>query len=334
MKLLFVTLAVTLPLIFAASISQTNKLDFERDEIWKAWKVKYGKEYEDSVEEKIRYKIWLGKLEEVKTHSVQYDLGLTSYQISLNEFADQREDELAGKLLGARVSLKPSNDENVAVVEDLPSSVDWRTQGYVTGVKNQGSCGSCWAFSTTGGLEGQHFNASGTLVSLSEEQLVECCYSNYGCSGGWVEYALSYLATAGSISEANYPYTSSNGQSGSCKSSGKPIAATVSSYVSLPYGNEDKLKEATALVGPISVLIDVENSFYGYSGGVYYYSGCNPRYLNHAVLVVGYGTYNGQDYWLVKNSWGASWGLQGYIMMARNQNNNCGIASQAVYPVV
>ena len=173
------------------------------------------------------------------------------------------------------------------------------------------------------------------MASLSEEQLVDCDTTNYGCDGGFMAAAFKYLEKHGSISEADYPYTAGNGQKGICQESGKDIAANVSGYVPLPHGNEGKLKEAVGTVGPCSVAIDSNHkSFQLYSGGVYYESACRPDYLTHALLAIGYGNYQGSDYWLVKNSWGTSWGMDGYIRMSRNKNNNCGIASEAGYPVV
>jgi len=211
----------------------------------------------------------------------------------------------------------------------VPSSIDWRDYGYVTEVGNQESCGSCWAFSTVGVVEGQHKNSTGTLVTLSEQQLVDCDGSDYACMGGSQNTAMRYLISAGSISEADYPYT---GARGICQAKGKPITATISTYTDLPFGNEETLMEATASVGPISIAIDASNySFQLYSGGVYYEPRCSSYHLDHAMLLVGYGNSNGYDMWQVKNSWGTEWGMDGYVMMARNRHNNCGIASSAVY---
>ena len=147
--------------------------------------------------------------------------------------------------------------------------------------------------------------------------------------------AIEYLAGVGSAGEEEYPYTSGTGYRGQCQMTGKSIMATVTTYVALPYGNEATLQEAVANVGPCSIAIDASQfSFQLYSGGVYYEPNCSSYRLDHGVLVVGYGSESGKDYWLVKNSWGESWGDEGYIKMSRNKNNNCGIASDAIYPVV
>merc|ERR1712117_245538 len=244
--------------------------------------------------------------EKVMEHNARYDLGLETFYLGMNIFADMRGDEFVAQRNGYKAPLRaPVEDTTPVDTPSLPSSVDWRDQGWVTPIKDQGQCGSCWSFSTTGGLEGQWKNSSGTLVSLSEEQLVDCDTSDYGCNGG-------------------------NGREGTCQERSHTPVATVSSYTQLPYGNEAKLQEAVANVGPISVAIDASHySFQLYSGGVYYEPRCSSYRLDHAVLTIGYGTMSGEDYWLVKNSWGTSWGDNGYINMSRNRNNNCGIASDA-----
>ncbi|XP_076473061.1 procathepsin L-like [Babylonia areolata] len=229
-----------------------------------------------------------------------------------------------------------SSKHTVVSSQSLPSTVDWRTKGYVTPVKNQGQCGSCWAFSTTGSVEGQHFNKTGVLLSLSEQQLVDCSQDegNQGCDGGIMDNGFAYIMSqpGGLETESNYPYTAMDGN---CTATPSLEVAKVSGCVDVDSEDEDALQHASALVGPVSVAIDASHdSFQSYSGGVYTEDSCSTTQLDHGVLVVGYGTYQGQDYWLVKNSWGSDWGLNGYIMMARNQGNMCGIATLASYPLV
>lgn len=219
---------------------------------------------------------------------------------------------------------------------NLPKSVDWRTKGAVTEVKDQGSCGSCWAFSTTGALEGQQFLKTGKLVSLSEQNLVDCTDADGDdkCSGRSRHDAIDWIKDHGGIeTEQSYPYKA---KGGSCKYNKKLSAATVHKSNDIPRGDEKKLQEAIANSGPISVGIDYTGkSFKFYSSGIYYEPKCDPNKLTHAVLAVGYGTdEHGKDYYIVKNSWGKKWGENGYIKMARNRNNNCGIASAAIYPDV
>jgi cathepsin L len=218
--------------------------------------------------------------------------------------------------------------------EPLADTVNWVSKGAVTGIKNQGQCGSCWSFSTTGSVEGAHFLSTNNLVSLSEQNLMDCSvsYGNQGCNGGLMDNAFRYIiANKGIDTEASYPYITASHSS--CLYSAANSAATISSYKDVTSGSETAL--ATAVNSkPISVAIDAShNSFQLYVSGVYYEPACSTSSLDHGVLAVGYGT-STADYWLVKNSWGTSWGIAGYIQMSRNRSNNCGIATMASYPIV
>ena len=217
---------------------------------------------------------------------------------------------------------------------EIPSTVDWRSKGYVTPVKNQGHCGSCWAFSTTGALEGQHFNATSNLVSLSEQNLVDCSKDNEGCTRGWPKRAFQYIIdNKGIDTEESYPY---EGVNKTCQFKKADVGATMSCYYGVTMGNESDLTQAIAQVGPISVCIDAARhpSFQHYNSGVYYEPTCSTVDTDHCVLVVGYGVSDGKDMYIVKNSWGTSWGMEGYMYMSRNRDNNCAIASYASYPIV
>lgn len=259
------------------------------------------------------------------------------YTLEMNKFGDLDAGEFANIYNGYRSRRSSSNTtaKFVATGAQLPDEVDWRTKGCVTGVKNQGQCGSCWAFSATGSLEGQHQLKTGNLVSLSEQNLVDCSgkYGNDGCNGGLMDDAFEYIkANHGIDTEASYPYVARDER---CRFNPSNVGATDTGYVDIKHDDENALQEASATIGPISVAIDASHSsFQMYSGGVYYEPSCSSTQLDHGVLVVGYGTYNGEAYWLVKNSWGTDWGMKGYIMMSRNRDNNCGIASEASYPTV
>ncbi|KFQ53242.1 Cathepsin S, partial [Pelecanus crispus] len=197
----------------------------------------------------------------------------------------------------------------------------------------QGSCGSCWAFSAVGALEAQVKLKTGKLVSLSAQNLVDCSmmYGNKGCSGGFMTGAFQYIIdNQGIDSDDSYPYTAQNG---TCQYNASTRAATCSKYVELPYADEEALKDAVANIGPVSVAIDAtQPTFFLYRSGVYDDPRCKQE-VNHGVLVIGYGTLNDKDYWLVKNSWGVRFGDEGYIRMSRNHANHCGIASYASYPL-
>jgi len=302
---------------------------------WEAWKKFHGKTYGSAEEETYRKDIWNFHLKKVLEHNSQGH----SYTLAMNQFADLTNTEYRYYMLGMKRSFVNQTRDGSTYLPashvKLPPQVDWRKEGYVTGVKNQGQCGSCWAFSATGSLEGQHFKKTGKLVSLSEQQLVDCsgAYGDHGCNGGLMDNAFKYVKGNGGLdTERCYPYEAMDD---SCHFKTSCIGATCTGYVDIPSGNEGALQSSTANVGPISVAIDASHmSFQLYHSGVYDEPRCSSVELDHGVLVVGYGTYQGQDYWLVKNSWGAGWGMEGYIMMSRNKDNQCGIATSSSYPLV
>jgi cathepsin L len=257
-----------------------------------------------------------------------------SFTVGVNEYADLTLHEFVQNMNGLIVTHDAQGELHVPDLNADPETVDWRPLGYVTPIKNQGQCGSCWSFSATGSTEGVHFKATGQLVSLSEQNLVDCSksYGNNGCNGGLMDDAFKYIiANKGLDTEASYPYTAKDGV---CHFTAADVGATISSFKDVPKGDENALMDAVATVGPISVAIDAaHSSFQLYKSGVYFEPACSPTRLDHGVLAVGYGSITGSDYWLVKNSWGMTWGDQGYIMMSRNKNNNCGIATMSSYPV-
>uniref|UniRef100_A0A8C8RTH3 Cathepsin S n=1 Tax=Pelusios castaneus TaxID=367368 RepID=A0A8C8RTH3_9SAUR len=317
-----------------ASIGRDPTLDLD----WEHWKTIYKKQYSSEEEELSRRLIWEKALKMVTVHNLEESMGMHSYTMALNGFADMTPEEVTATMTGLRA---PSSEMDNLTVDWpgesilAPSYIDWRTKGYVTNVKNQGSCGSCWAFSAVGALEGQLKKKTGRLLSLSPQNLVDCSrsYGNHGCSGGFMTNAFRYVINNNGIdSEKSYPY---EGKNKSCRYKASGRAATCVSYKRIPRGKESYLEQAVASVGPIAVGIDARlRSFQHYRSGVYYDRRCSPSEINHAVLVVGYGVDRGVPYWLVKNSWGTRWGEQGYIRMAKNRGNHCGIASLASYPIM
>ncbi|CAF1400283.1 unnamed protein product [Didymodactylos carnosus] len=222
----------------------------------------------------------------------------------------------------------------------IPAAIDWRKKGAVTTtIEDQGQCGSCWAFTATGALEGQHFIKTGKLVGLSAQNLMDCSgkFGNQGCNGGLMDASFDYIkANKGVDTEASYPYEAVEGK---CRFNRTNVGATDTGFVDLPPGNETALEIALATVGPISVAIDgSQSSFQFYSSGVYDEPACSTTQIDHSFVLVGYDTLtNGtvkQDYYIAKNSWGESWGNKGYIWMSRNKKNQCGIANIGSYPLV
>jgi cathepsin L len=257
--------------------------------------------------------------------------------MDVNEFADMTYEEFRVGRFGYTGLRKLNGRQSVSTAGmfTLPASVDWTTKGAVTPVKNQGQCGSCWAFSTTGSVEGCHFISKQKLNSLSEQNLMDCSWSqgNEGCNGGLMTQAMQYIISNGGIdTEASYPYTAESSQT--CLYKAASSGSTEGSFVNVNQGDENDLQNKVAM-GPTSVAIDAsQSSFQFYSSGVYYDPNCSTSQLDHGVLAVGYNhdSTSGMDYWIVKNSWGTDWGQSGYIWMARNKSNACGIATMATLP--
>ncbi|XP_075139617.1 cathepsin S-like [Leptodactylus fuscus] len=320
-------------------VSETANISSERDRDWNIWTKEFKKNYKNAEEALSRREIWEQNHNFVVKHNREHGQGQYSYTVGLNHLADFTTEE-ANKLLNGvivpPVLVRETSDHNRynnTKTATLPDSVDWRQKGAVTEVKNQGSCGCCWAFSAAGALEGQMKLKTGKVVSLSSQNLVDCssAYGSAGCNGGFMTQAFQYVVDKGINANATYPYHAS---AGPCTYNSSAKAASCAKSILLSPGTEDTLKQAVANIGPISVAIDAgQQSFHLYHSGIYNDSSCSKT-VNHGVLVVGYGTDNGVDYWIVKNSWGASWGESGYVRIARNQGNMCSIATYPCYPQV
>jgi len=296
------------------------------------FKLKYNKVYTTAEEHSARLKIFSDNFDFVQN----WDSVARGFEVEVNKFADLSNKEFVSLYTGLNITkvYKPVNEIHYPsrVGGDI---VNWVNKGAVTGVKNQGQCGSCWSFSTTGSVEGAHFLSTGSLVSLSEQNLVDCSTAegNEGCNGGLMDDAFEYIIkNKGIDTEASYAYRATGPNK--CEFKAADVGATISSYHDITSGSESALLTGVDKT-PVSVAIDAgHNSFQLYKSGVYYEPACSATQLDHGVLAAGYGTDGNSDYWLVKNSWGTDWGMSGYIHMSRNRNNNCGIATAASYPII
>jgi len=321
----FAVIAMALALASAAYTEENYSFMF------RAFKTQFGKKY-CSEEEAMRYAIFKVNMDKIAAHNAK---GL-SYTMAMNEFGDLTSQEFAAGRIGGFVPRRLRVRSNIGRANpvSIPSSVDWSQQGAVTPIKNQGQCGSCWAFSTTGSVEGvNEINGHG-LVSLSEQQLVDCsgAEGNQGCNGGLMDSAFEYIIKNGGLcTEASYPYKARDGM---CDTSCNKVVQ-ISGYTDVPRNNAEAFKEAIAQQ-PVSVAIEADQgTFQFYSGGVLT-GNCGTR-LDHGVLAVGYGTMSGTEYYKVKNSWGASWGMSGYVLLGAGSSYNggagqCGILSQPSWP--
>jgi len=282
-----------------------------------------------------RYEIFKSNLDLIEMHNSK--AGQTS-TMGVTPFTDMTSAEMAAKMNGylPKKSSAKHAIQFSASMEDYPTDLDWRTKGAVTGIKDQGQCGSCWSFSATGSMEGAYFLKTGDLISLSEQQLMDCSHKegDDSCEGGLMDDAFQFVIdNKGICAEADYPYKAVDEK---CKTTCKSVA-TISSFADVFFDqsnpNNDTGLMAAVQLGPVSIAIEADKPiFQAYTGGVISGSTCGTN-LDHGVLLVGYGTDSKLgDYWIVKNSWGSAWGEKGYVRLARGQNE-CGMNSAASYPI-
>jgi len=327
--------------------------------------VKYNKTYSSDSEYWNRFFIFnknVNRINHVNSNQYRY-----SYQLGLNNYTDMTYDEFSLNKKGYKGLHYRYRNYRSEIGKDykfvhrytIPNynknytnqSVDWRSLGYVTDVKDQGQCGSCWAFSAIGTMEGAWFKKSGNLVSLSEQDIVDCVTGCDGCGGGWpymaIDWVLNHSSSnltrhnnsyysndtnnSGVDTELSYPYEA---QDDTCRFSSNNTGATMKALVEIPKGSVSHLMDALFSVGPISVAIDAEYDLQMYKSGIFSSTSCSNTTLDHAVLLVGYGiTPTNKTYYIVKNSWGTEWGEDGYVYFSADIPNMCGIATDSCYAV-
>jgi C1A family cysteine protease len=325
--MLKITLILFALLTLSASHLPANEYQF----LWSSWKTYHGKIYGSLIEEMRRFQNFIVNY----NHIIEYNKNSDDVRLALNKFSDLTPQEFKQIYTGCFHYAGPVSTPNELIdysVLDLPLAVDWRKKGAVTPVKNQQTCGSCWAFSATGALEGLYFLKNGKLVSFSEQQLVDCDTSDQGCEGGLPSNAFQYTEKEGLETEEDYPYKN---QDGKCHVEKSKTIKTNTGYKAVQVNNVKALK--TAVVGqPVSVGVEADqNVFHHYKSGVVK-AGCGAA-LDHGVLVVGYKIVNGLEAWIVKNSWGEDWGQDGYLHISTNGRANdgagvCGILAAATVP--
>ncbi|XP_015680118.1 cathepsin L1 [Protobothrops mucrosquamatus] len=316
----------------------STALDPTLEGTWRDWKATHGKEYALE-EESFRRAVWEDNLKMIEDHNKQADLGKYTYWLGMNHFGDLTNEELDNRLRclfsdfdnvtkGNGIMFKSSDDP------DIPDQVDWRIKGAVTEVKDQGDCGSCWSFGATGALEGMHFLKTGELVSLSEQNLIDCSgeLGNKGCNGGFMHLAFESVQKRGGIdSEKFYPY---DGKVGICRYDPEKSVTRCSSFGQIQNGDEKGLQEAVAKIGPVSVGVDARSTkFRFYKSGIFVSSFKGVKQITHAMLIVGYNNSKADSgYWILKNSWSNIWGEKGYMRLAKG-SNQCKVASYGVFPI-
>ncbi|KAL3741710.1 hypothetical protein ACJRO7_017217 [Eucalyptus globulus] len=328
-------------LVIIVSVSKTLCRPLEEEQLLKQheeWMAIHGRVYKDTVEKAKRYEIFKENVKRINAFNNGKDVG---YKMAVNKFADLTNEEFRASYTGYKrrptrvLSSGEKKPFKYANFTAIPAALDWRTKKAVTPVKDQGGCGSCWAFSAVAAMEGITMIKKGKLVPLSVQELVDCDDNDDGCMGGFMDSAFEFIVSNGGLTtEANYPYQGIDGTCNTAKTANQ--AASITGYQDVPANNEKALLQAVANQ-PVSVAIEGGGyNFQFYSSGVF--TGSCGTDIDHAVTAVGYGKTSGSGgtkYWLMKNSWGTGWGEKGYMRIQKDVSSKaglCGLATEASYP--
>jgi C1A family cysteine protease len=351
--LIFITSIVSVSTASVFSLNESNlSYGFNESEEWRMFldfQERFSKHYKNVHDAETRFQIFRSNLRDILQHNFDTTQNFT---MGINQFTDLTQDEFKNHYIGAFHKESGSDTDSLgsygcksfsASASGTPSSMDWRSKGVVNAIRDQGQCGSCWAFATTANAESVWAISTGDLLDLSEEYLVDCAtgigYFNMGCNGGNPDSAFKYMIHQGECSESSYPYkagktkTAGNCEAESCDKS--PVH--FSSCMDVAPNDQVSLQAAVAK-HPVVVAIEADTRYFqSYSGGILDATSCGTN-LDHAVEIVGYGTENGMDYWNVRNSWGSSWGEDGYFRIKKSSSINdigiCGIAAEPSFIVV
>jgi C1A family cysteine protease len=317
-------------LFLVAAFAQMSNLDNMENlrGMWSQWKIQNNKDYADSETDEMRFGIFAANWVVVQDWNA--DPTQTS-TLALGPFADLTNEEFGAIYTGSNVAPEEVVQANLVSFDgvEIPSDWNWVTQGAVTPIKNQEQCGSCWAFATVATSEGQYFLNGNTLTSFSEQQIVDCDKTCDGCGGGWPYLAMAYVAENGLETETEYPYTGANGKCSYNKAQATNTTVTGAAFVT-PKSSADLM--AAVYQQPTAIIVEADqNAFQLYSKGIIT-TGCGVA-LDHAITAVGYTA----DYFIVKNSWGTTWGLQGYVWISTSEQYNnglgaCGLFSEPQFP--
>jgi len=337
---LLIKISFFVPRVFSATPEEFGSPEKAIDEAWSKWRKEYNRVYGTQDEEISRRNAFVKNWHIVTRHNAR---NLT-WTLGLNRYADWTTEEFKASKLSTPQNCTATQEPAYAILHfgEIPAEKDWTKEGAVSYVKDQGQCGSCWTFSTTGAIESADYLTNGVMYDISEQQLVDCAgaFNNHGCNGGLPSQAFEYIMTNGGIeTEKEYPYQAKDRN---CTfDAHKPTIVRLSEAVNITYRDENQLTQIVGTVSPVSIAYDCSEDFMLYKSGIYDPTqlsnekkcGQNSDEVNHAVLAVGYGVEKGIPYFKVKNSWSPAWGEKGFFRIRRGVNA-CGLSNCASYPIV